>query len=163
MLGFYVAPAVPPAVPKASLRLRSGHACPRIRGRDAPGDSREDANATLLLCRLYLVPYLDVLAAAPHILPEVKPLLIFVDVVEVQTLDFLRRHELCGLRIRRGIAGDICDFLLDLGLQHVIQTLMCQVLCLAAGGDHQVIDPARGVFPGDGFSYGKVDLAKLVG
>ncbi len=43
------------------------------------------------------------------------------------------------------------------------QKFVGQFFVLAAGGDHQVINPARGVFFGDGLADGKIDLAKLIG
>ena len=71
----------------------------------------------------------------------------------------LRRSQ----RIGRRIAGDAADLLLRLGLDHVFQELMRQILIVAGGGDHQVIDPAGGVLFRYGFGDGEIQLAELIG
>ena len=62
--------------------------------------------ATLLLRGFDFVPDLVVLGAAWHILPEVEPLLIIVDVVQVQALYLFRR--LCnGVEQAEYVAADL--------------------------------------------------------
>src|SRR5579871_6931198 len=77
---------------------------------------RQKPNRRRLLCRFYFVPNLVVLRASRHILPEINPLLISVDVVQVQALHFLPRHQLRGVRIRRSISRHIRHLLLGLRL-----------------------------------------------
>src|SRR6201987_874393 len=102
----------------------------------------------LLLRRLHIVPDLGVFCAPRHILPEVQALLIIVGIIEMERLRFVRRHKLRGLRIRRNIMRLVRDQFLCLGLDHIFEEFVRQFLILAAGCDHEVIDPAGRIFLG---------------
>src|ERR1019366_600576 len=80
---------------------------------DAAYISRARAPAphkNLLLRGFYFVPDFVVLGTARNILPEIKPLLVIIHVVEVQVLHFFRRHVLRGPRIGWRVAGHVGDF-----------------------------------------------------
>src|SRR5262249_3811266 len=81
-------------------------------------------NKQRLLRCLHIVPNLVVLGAARHILPEINPLLVVVDVVQMQGLHLIWRHELRRLRICRHIVCLVGDQFLRLGLNHVFQKLV---------------------------------------
>src|SRR5262252_5525304 len=85
-----------------------------------------------LLCGFHIIPGFVVLRASRDILPEVNPLLIVVDVIEMQVLLFRGRHELRGVRVGRSVPGDVRHFLLRLGLNHEVQKLVRQLFVLTA-------------------------------
>jgi len=82
------------APPSRRLSLRASRPQPRWRDALRTAGRMPALQMPALLCCLDLVPDLVVLGAARHILPEVETLLVFVHVIEVQTLDFLGRHVL---------------------------------------------------------------------
>src|SRR5262249_15709176 len=105
----------------------------------------------LLRC-LYLIPNLCVLGSSRNVLPEVNTLLIVVDIVQVQSPALLRSYQLSGLWIGRSVMRYVCHKFLCLRLNHVFKKPVSQILIVAGRCDHQVIDPARGIFARNGFT-----------
>src|SRR5262249_30039957 len=122
---------------------------------------RASLRASELLRRLHVVPDLVILRAPRHILPEVNPLLVAINVVEMESLYLVRRHELSGLRIRRHVMRLIGNQLLGLGLDHVFQKFVRQFFVFTSSSDHQVIDPARRVFFRDSLSHRKSSFLQV--
>src|SRR5581483_11385351 len=105
-----------------------------------------------LLRSFHLIPNFVVLRASRNVLPEINVLLVGLDVVEMQVLPLLVRHELRGSWICGRVSGDIRDLLLGFRLDHVGEKLHREILVLTCGGDHKVVDPSSGVFLRDGFA-----------
>src|SRR6266851_5760379 len=101
------------------------------------------------LARLYFVPHLCVFRSPRHILPENNLPLVGIDVVQMQAVALLRRHQRGGLRVCRDIPRHIAELFLGLGGDQVIQKLISKFLVIAGRGNHQVIDPPGGAFRGD--------------
>src|SRR5450631_1251663 len=93
------------------------------------------------LARLHFVPHLGVFRAPRHILPENNLALISIDVVQVQAVALLRRHQRSGLWVCRNISRNIAELFLRLCGDEVIQKLIRQFLVVAGRSNHQVIDP----------------------
>src|SRR3984957_9531512 len=97
-----------------------------------PTLSRRRKTAPLMLrpslAGLHFVPNLGVLGAAGHVLPENDLALVGVDIVQVQAVALLRRHQCCGLRVGRDISRNIAELFLRLGGDEIIQKLVGEFL-----------------------------------
>src|ERR1700733_15818455 len=98
------------------------------------------------LAGLYFVPYLGMFRPSRHILPKHNLMLICIDIVQVQAVALLRRHQRGGLGIGREISRNTAQLLLRLGGNEVIQQLVSEFLVLARRRNHQVVDPSGCAF-----------------
>src|SRR3984893_4287149 len=98
------------------------------------------------LAGLYFVPNLGIFRPPRHILPEDNLMLVSIDIVQVQAVALLSRHQRGGLRIGRDISRDIAQLLLCLGRDEVVQQLVSQFLVVARRRNHQVVDPPGRAF-----------------
>src|SRR5262249_36438338 len=110
-----------------------------------------------------LVPDFVVLGAARNILPEVDMQHVGVGIVQMQGLFFGEREIFGGAGVCGSVVGDVADQFLCFGFDHIGEKFGGQVFVPAGGGDHQVIDPAGGVFFWNDFADGKIQFAKLYG
>src|ERR1700685_3143404 len=67
------------------------------------------------LAGLHFVPNLGVFRAPGHVLPENDLVLVGVDIVQVQAVALLRRHQCRGLRVGRDISRNVAQLFLRLG------------------------------------------------
>ncbi len=65
--------------------------------------------------------------------------------------------------ICRRVMSDVGNFFLGLRLNHVVEKRIGEFLVRTGLGDHQVIDPAGGIFAGNNFGDGEIGLAELIG
>src|SRR5579859_4517451 len=115
------------------------------------------------LARLYFVPHLGVFRPPRDILPENNLPLVSIDIVQVQAVALLRRHQRGGLWVCRDVARHIAELFLGLGTDEVIQKLISKFLVVAGRGNHQVIDPPRGPLGVNLLLDGQPALMQLVG
>src|SRR5882724_11191008 len=116
----------------------SGHSCPLLSAALQNQKASTLIRSGLLRC-FYFVPNFVVLRASCHVLPEIDMFLVVIYIVQMQTLHFVRRHELRGMRIRWHVSSHICNFLLSLSRDHELKKFCREFFVLATSGDHQMI------------------------
>src|ERR1700733_5306741 len=132
-----------------------------------PTFSRRRKTALLMLrpslAGLHFVPNLAVFGAAGHVLPENDLMLVGVDIVQVQAVALLRRHQRCSLRVGWYVSRNVAELFLRLSGDEVIQQLVGEVFVIARLSDHQVVDPPGCALGRDFFLDGEAALVQLVG
>src|SRR5580700_10135555 len=89
------------------------------------------------LAGLHFVPYLGIFRAPRHILPENNLALVRIDVVQVQAVALLRRHQRGGLWVCGDISRHIAELFLGLRGDEVVQQLVREFLVVAGRSNHQ--------------------------
>src|SRR6202020_1178986 len=128
-----------------------------------PSSLRKPLMSSPSLAGLYFVPYLGIFRSPWHILPKDNLMLVSIDIVQVQAVALLRRHQRGGLGIGRDIPRNIAQLLLCLGGDEVIQELVSELLVLARRRNHQVVDPPRRAFRWNLLLNRQAALMQLVG
>ncbi len=71
-----------------------------------------------------LVPDFVVLGAPGHVLPKIDALHVGVGIVEMEEFFLITGHELGGGGIGGRVVGNVGDFFLSFGLNHVFEKLL---------------------------------------